>query len=431
MSKNFFHRLKESLSYSNKSKDFERAKEVLFSSKTPKQLASAVNYINNFNKKHGITKDSPEFIYFDKMILAMKLKIKNRKGGISEEMDDSSRFNRIIKNIIKESFDDLSWIEDIHSSFDPHFIFKGKEHWVNVEGLSDEEKLLIREYLLGVTNYRSTREFRKNRIDRYKGFVVHCGSDTTNFIPEEDQICYMELSFDEDEYKDDSIYVDGREVLEYINLTDHGKKMDESLEWSDKDNSYGNDEKYSADTSWKTDDNWTPNPDKSYWKQGSTGTGGGESSDGGDVNEEEDILGDEDEFDWIKQIEEFPNYNGFPQGVVYVDNHQEIDLFYELLQKINPKDFVGRGDINRLHQGLESMRDEVEAEGYDSSEAILSISFFVEKDYPGGLSFGYWSYDVDEGGIYDWLKYDDTFNREYKLYNCVYDLEKDVKNLIN
>jgi hypothetical protein len=77
------------------------------------------------------------------------------------------------------------------------------------------------------------------------------------------------------------------------------------------------------------------------------------------------------------------------------------------------------------------MRDEVEAEGYDSSEAILSISFFVEKDYPGGLSFGYWSYDVDEGGIYDWLKYDDTFNREYKLYNCVYDLEKDIKNLIN
>ena len=306
MSKNFFHRLKESLSYSNKSKDFERAKEVLFSSKTPKQLASAVNYINNFNKKHGITKDSPEFIYFDKMILAMKLKIKNRKGGISEEMDDSSRLNRIIKNIIKES-----------------------------------------------------------------------------------------------------------------------------LEWSDKDNSYGNDEKYSADASWKTDDNWTPNPDKSYWKQGSTGTGSGGSSDGGDVNEEEDILDDEDELDWIRQVGEFPNYNGFPQGVVYVDNHQEIDLFYELLQKINPKDFVGRGDINELHQGLESMRDEVEAEGYDSSEAILSISFFVEKDYPGGLSFGYWSYDVDEGGIYDWLKYDDTFNREYKLYNCVYDLEKDVKNLIN
>jgi hypothetical protein len=55
----------------------------------------------------------------------------------------------------------------------------------------------------------------------------------------------------------------------------------------------------------------------------------------------------------------------------------------------------------------------------------------VEKNYPGGLSFGYWSYDVDEGGIYDWLKYDDTFNREYKLYNCVYDLEKDIKNLIN
>jgi hypothetical protein len=353
----------------------------------------------------------------------MRIKIKNIGLGNVGDLDESFRLSRSIKNIIRESLGDLSWIEDTHSSFDPHFIFKGKEHWVDVEGLSNEEKILIREYLLKVTNYRSSRQFKEHMIDEYKGFVVHCGTDVTDYEPEEDEICYLEVSFNEDKYTDNSIYVDGREVLEYINLTNDDEELDESLEWTDKDNSYGNDERYSNDGSWKADDNWTPNPDKSYWKQGSVGS---TSSSGGEsVSEGIDDLG------WIKDIEEFPNYNGFPQGVVYVGSHEEITMFYELIQKINPKNFDGRGNIYNLHQGLEERRDEAEAEGYDSSDSLIAISFFVEKDYPEGLSTGYWSYDVDEDEINEWLSGGDTFSQDYRLYNSVYNLKKELAHLIN
>jgi hypothetical protein len=428
MSKNFFNKLKESFMSSpnyrgNKSDDFEKAKEVLFSSKNTQQLISAVKFINNFNKKWDIREGSPEFIYFERMIKLMRIKIKNIGLGNVGDLDESFRLSRSIKNIIRESLGDLSWIEDTHSSFDPHFIFKGKEHWVDVEGLSNEEKILIREYLLKVTNYRSSRQFKEHMIDEYKGFVVHCGTDVTDYEPEEDEICYLEVSFNEDKYTDNSIYVDGREVLEYINLTNDDEELDESLEWTDKDNSYGNDERYSNDGSWKADDNWTPNPDKSYWKQGSVGS---TSSSGGEsVSEGIDDLG------WIKDIEEFPNYNGFPQGVVYVGSHEEITMFYELIQKINPKNFDGRGNIYNLHQGLEERRDEAEAEGYDSSDSLIAISFFVEKDYPEGLSTGYWSYDVDEDEINEWLSGGDTFSQDYRLYNSVYNLKKELAHLIN
>ena len=85
-----------------KSLDFERAKEILFSSETPQQLISAVKYINNFNKKYGIGKNSPEFKYFERMILVMKLKIRSKKVDFGEDLSEGERMNRSLKDIIKE-----------------------------------------------------------------------------------------------------------------------------------------------------------------------------------------------------------------------------------------------------------------------------------------------------------------------------------------
>jgi len=334
-----------------------------------------------------------------------------------------------IRRIIKEFIEnDLDWIQNTESNFDPHFIFKGKEHWVDVEGLSNEEKLLIREYLLKVTNYRSGRAFRKHTIDKYKGFVVHCGTDENDYEPEADQICYMNESFTEDEYTDNSIYVDGREVLEYIKLTSQDETLDESLGWSDKDSiSWDTDKNFSSDPYNINDPNWTSTPEKSYWVQG----GGGGASSGGEetVKEVEDILDNEDDLEWIRDIKEYPNYEGFPQGVVMVDSHQDIDTLRELLEKINPKDFKGRGEWHHLHQALEYKRDEFESEDMDASDAVISVSFFVERGYEGGLSFGYWGYEVNDNDIAWWLNEGETYNREYRLYNSVYDLEKDFENL--
>jgi hypothetical protein len=97
MPKNFFNRIKESMSSSpkenipmgDKEHDFERAKDVLFSSKNLKQLVSAIKYINNFNKKYRINEKSPEFIYFGRMIKLMKRKLRSTRFKIDDELDES------------------------------------------------------------------------------------------------------------------------------------------------------------------------------------------------------------------------------------------------------------------------------------------------------------------------------------------------------
>jgi hypothetical protein len=273
-----------------KQNDFERAKEVLFSSKTPQQLISAVKYINNFNKKHGITETSPEFIYFDKMILVMKLKIKSKTVEGGEQIDEASRMNRGIRNIIKS--------------------------------------------------------------------------------------------------------------LLY-----------ESLDWSDKDETFDTDKSFSNDQSWSNDPEWELNPDKSYWKQGEVGG----SSGGEDVSESEDGL------DWIRDTGGHPNYDGHPQGVVYLYNHDEIDEFCDIIENYNGG-VLPRGDArDELHYGLDGVTD------YD----MLSVSFFVEKDEPGVLTVGYWDHPVKHEDINEWFSWGDTFNEEYELYtnlNQVRELFRDYKN---
>lgn len=67
------------------------------------------------------------------------------------------------------------------------------------------------------------------------------------------------------------------------------KILKESLNWSDSDESYGNDEKFSNDPSWKNFETGAP----SYWEQGDAGPSGDEG--GGDMNESDDM-------DWIRDV---------------------------------------------------------------------------------------------------------------------------------
>lgn len=406
MSKNLFHKIKESLSSfnkkldaNNKERDFEKAKEVLFSSKNQKQLISAVKYINNFNQKYRITENSPEFIYFDRMILAMKLRIRGNKGGIDEQIDDEQRMG-----------DDFDWIRSSESDFDPNFEFKDFEYWIDLSTLTAAEIKVVGDYILKVLtniNLSGDRARKFSNLRRYQGIIIHCGSDTTDYEPEKNNLCFMDIPFEEDENIENSVYVDGREVLEYIKSTEEDEELDESLEWVDKDNTYGGDEKFSTDPTWKGDDSWSTNPERSYWKQGDTGSSGG----GEDVNES-----DED-WSWIEDTGEHPNYNGHPQGVVYLYDHDEIDEFCDIIENYNGGE-LPRGNVRyNLHQALEHTRDELESSDYDPSNAVISASFFVERKVPGVLSVGYWGYEVNERDIYDWLYHDNTFNREYHLYS--------------
>ena len=417
MPKNFFNKIKRTLlpesNSSNRISDFEKAKKTLFSCKTRGQLVSAVEYINNFNKKYRITENSPEFIYFEKMIRLMKKKVRSNRFDVDDTLDEEDSMGG-----------DFDWIErtDPKDMFDLNF--NGSEYWVSFKNLPDEDRLLILDYIITFVEDEETFSYNYTRdISHYTGVVFHCGSDEYDFEPTKDNVCFMVGEFSEDEHTDYSIYIDGKELVEYIkviNLNESGlikKIIKESLKWDgENDNSFTNDEKFSSDSGWSGDESWQTNPERSYWVQGD----GSSSSD--DMNEEE---GD---FDWVEEMPEHPNYKGHPQGIVLLNNHEEIDEFYDIIDKHNGEtDTQGRDD---LHEALEDRRDELEIisaeDGEDYGEAVLSVTFFVERRRPNKLTTGYWNYDItdDDQEIDDWLSYGETFNSEYKIYHTLDDFKK-------
>ncbi len=391
--------------------DYNRCKDVLFSSKTPEQLNSVVKYINNFYRKYKLTESSSEFKYFDTIIPLIKLKIKKNK-----------------KKFMTNESDDLDWIKNNEPGFDTELTFKGFEYWIDISKLSETQKHSVIEYIFSKipndTGYNS-KEIIKSM---YNGLLVHCANEDNDYRPKKNVICLLKETFENDLMKDVfTLYVDGMDIIYFLyNNQGFSEDIEESMDWGEKDNYSNSDETFTNDKTWSNDVNWEINKEKSYWKQGSTG--------GGDVNEEEDLL-DDDEFYWLKHVGEHPNYKGHPQGIVLLRNHQEIDRFCDIIDEYNG------GRINNirewLHTGLEDKRNELESmsveDNWDYGEALLSVSFFVEKINPGKLTLGFWSYDVtkDELSIKAWLDGDDTFNKDYQIYNSLNQVEGIFKNYQN
>ena len=426
MAKSVFRRIKESLPHTNqKMSDFEKAKEVLFSVKNKSQLISAVKFINNFNKKHGISRKSPEFIYFDRMIKIMRKKIHSNNLKISEG-NKKTKIN--LKNKIKESLKDFQWVKDIQPN---PFLFDGKEQWLDLTNINKNDRIKIVNYLQKVLPH-ITEDDKDGLIEvirslDYKGIIIHCGSEGFDYKPTEYSLCTTLRGYKDDyvgqESKIPHIYLDGEEILSYIELLNGEAGLDESLEWFEKDNYFDEkDKNFETDPSWKNDDDWEPNPERSYWRQGDIG-----GSTGGGMNESD--------FDWLKDIEEHANYKGQPQGIVLIRNHQEIDRFCDIIDEYN--DEVVDNARDWLHDGLEDRKDEIESmsaeDNYDYGEALLTVSFFVVKRRPGKLTLGYWPYDVteDEWAIKHWLDGNYTFNRDYEVYNSLNQVERIFKNYQN
>ena len=147
------------------------------------------------------------------------------------------------------------------------------------------------------------------------------------------------------------------------------------------------------------------------------------------INESE-----EDDWGWVEDTREHANYNGHPQGIVKIYDHDEIDRICDVIDNYNG--FPAKTDRSNLHGGLEYRRDELDGmsaeDDFDYGEAMLSVTFFVEKEPkgygPNLLSVGYWPYEVDERDIEDWLAQDDTYNREYEKYDSIEQVENLFKD---
>lgn len=242
---------------------------------------------------------------------------------------------------------DLDWIKDVEPP-NLNFSFDGKEHWVDVSKIDREGRKKIVNYIKKVVpNYEEFEGDLFDHISRgnYKGIIVHCGSDRTDYEPEENLLCSAHSSY-EDDYKIDnphsdmmkSVYLDGQEILDYMTMDTDDEELDESLEWSDKDVPFDEkDKSFESDPSWKDDEDWSLNPERSYWKQGDTGGSGG-----GDVNES-------DEFEWISNTRPILK-----------------DLFDENL--------IGVGDILTLYGTLDDDDGEREQQVDDFKVKIDTVS---------------------------------------------------------
>ena len=148
----------------------------------------------------------------------------------------------------------------------------------------------------------------------------------------------------------------------------------------------------------------------------------------------------ESDFDWVKDIGAHPNYKGHPQGIVLLRNHQEIDEFCDIIDNYNGgRTYQSEGARDDLHQGLEDRKGELEEmsfeDGVDYGDALLSVTFFVERRRPNKLTIGYWAYDVttigQEININTWLDGNYTFNKDYQIYKNLNQLKTIFKNYKN
>ena len=97
MQNRFFNRFLLSLAFfksekvESKEEAFNRLKKLVFSVNNREDLVNAVKLINHFNQTYKIEENSPEFIYFNKMVKLMRMIVRKNelKGG--EENDESQR----------------------------------------------------------------------------------------------------------------------------------------------------------------------------------------------------------------------------------------------------------------------------------------------------------------------------------------------------
>jgi hypothetical protein len=251
MSKNFLHKLKESLTRTSKKEDFEKAKEVLFSCKDRDQLVSAVKFINNFNRKHGISEKSPEFIYFEKMIRLMKKKVSTNRYEVDKDIDEGQRMkSSIITKIIKES---LSWEDkDEINNNDEYFssdkIWSPDENWSTNPDRSYWKQGSVDGSSGADVNESDDLEWMKDVSDKLPSINERSRIPLKNFMLDVmlDNEGLLNFLYEQETFMPSDSYVEEMGEDEFINTG-----IDRWLqgEWKDPNNSV-----------------WVGEPDLSYWE---------------------------------------------------------------------------------------------------------------------------------------------------------------------
>ena len=96
------------------------------------------------------------------------------------------------------------------------------EYWIDFSGLSEDERLDVVDYVVrnvsvvqGIHGTSTIWDLKEHPMV-WKGAVVHCGHDESDYLPEDGYICAMSDSFDDDENTEHSTYIHGRDILKHI-----------------------------------------------------------------------------------------------------------------------------------------------------------------------------------------------------------------------
>ena len=177
-------------------------------------------------------------IYLDDFLTASN---NNRWIKINKEI--SSGTENIDVLYLNES-DDMDWIRNTESTFKPNFEFSNKEQWIDISGLHNFERKKIVDYIK--RTLPKCWDFIGNGLAQvetgtFEGIIIHCGTEHVDYEPEENIICFSDKSYKED-YSQSSeyeviphIYIDGREILEYINSKEEINESDD-MEWIEDTN---------------------------------------------------------------------------------------------------------------------------------------------------------------------------------------------------
>ena len=134
-----------------------------------------------------------------------------------------------------------------------------------------------------------------------------------------------------------------------------------------------------------------------------------------------------EEFDdvdaWIESEPTVPNYNGHPQGVVYVRTHEDIETFFDIIEKYNLQSCGKKGEHlmwggrTSAHKDLNSLHNPEQTNG-------LTMFFFVRKPKDDRLCIDHTPFILgDTETIGNYLIDMDAFNKEYGIYD-MYDFKK-------
>ena len=112
---------------------------------------------------------------------------------------------------------DFDWVKDIG-----FLEFNGiNEYYIDVSGLSFDDKMLIFDYLNKKSDNKIKTNFYGNDISvdvkDSRAFILHCGKDNFNYQPREFEFCFMIGTKEENELLDElTIIIDTEDLLDLI-----------------------------------------------------------------------------------------------------------------------------------------------------------------------------------------------------------------------